>query len=131
MVIFLGFFALFALAYFIPTWLAFSKRHPARWLIFLVNLLLGGTVLGWLIALIWACSEGDSVPAEHAQKLPPSIGVSEPAQANLFQQQVSAPNSTNGVEQISNELLRLKALLDNQVIKKDEFDQLKRRLIAM
>jgi len=48
------FLFLSAIFYFLPTILA---RHKEDFLgIFLVNLLAGWTVIGWFIALIWACS---------------------------------------------------------------------------
>ena len=40
--------------YLIPTVIAFRKGHPKRGLIFLVNLLLGITVLGYIGAMLWA-----------------------------------------------------------------------------
>jgi Superinfection immunity protein len=54
------FFFLSAILYFLPTILA---RHKEDFLgIFLVNLLAGWTVIGWFIALIWACSAERYVP---------------------------------------------------------------------
>jgi hypothetical protein len=43
-----------ALAYFIPTYIAFVRGHPNRWVIFLLNLVFGITILGWFGCLIWA-----------------------------------------------------------------------------
>lgn len=40
--------------YFAPTIIAFRRQHPNRWLIFLLNLLFGATVIGWIAALVWA-----------------------------------------------------------------------------
>jgi Superinfection immunity protein len=45
------------LLYFLPAILGRHKRDAAG--IFLVNLLLGWTIIGWIIALIWACSSED------------------------------------------------------------------------
>lgn len=39
---------------FIPTIVAFRKQHPNRWLIFVINLAFGGTIVGWVAALVWA-----------------------------------------------------------------------------
>ena len=48
------------LLYFLPTIIG---RHKANVMgIFIVNLLFGWTVIGWLIALIWACSSDSYVP---------------------------------------------------------------------
>ena len=50
--------AIFALAalflYFIPTVIAMRNRHPKRFIIFTVNLLLGVTILGYVGAILWA-----------------------------------------------------------------------------
>lgn len=46
------------LLYFLPAIIGRHKRDAAG--IFLVNLLLGWTVIGWVIALIWACTSEDS-----------------------------------------------------------------------
>lgn len=45
------FLALFC-AYFFPSFLGLFK--PDRWAIFALNLLLGWTVIGWIVALVWA-----------------------------------------------------------------------------
>lgn len=38
--------------YFIPTIVGYKKKNAVA--IFLLNLLLGWTILGWIIALVWA-----------------------------------------------------------------------------
>lgn len=40
--------------YFIPTYLAFKRKHPSKIFILILNLFLGWTFLGYIIALIWA-----------------------------------------------------------------------------
>ena len=39
--------------YSLPSIVALSKKHPEFFLIFMVNMLLGCTVIGWLLALLW------------------------------------------------------------------------------
>lgn len=53
-----GFIWLFILAnvYFIPTWNAYSRKHKNREAILTTNLFLGWSGLGWVIALIWSCT---------------------------------------------------------------------------
>jgi hypothetical protein len=55
------FFLFFSfLLYFLP---AIIGRHKADAMgIFIVNLLFGWTVIGWIIALIWACAAESYVP---------------------------------------------------------------------
>jgi len=40
--------------YFLPTLIAFIRQHKNKLAIFLLNLLLGWTVLGWVISLVWS-----------------------------------------------------------------------------
>ncbi len=40
--------------YFIPTLVALSRKHRQKGLIFVLNLLLGWSVFGWIGTLIWA-----------------------------------------------------------------------------
>lgn len=50
--------AIFALvlvaAYFVPTVVAFNRDHRNAAAIAALNLLLGWTFLGWIIALVWS-----------------------------------------------------------------------------
>jgi uncharacterized membrane protein YqaE (UPF0057 family) len=50
-------FILLIIVYFIPSFLAIGKKHGLG--IFLLNLFLGWTLLGWLGALIWSVSSPD------------------------------------------------------------------------
>ena len=45
------------LLYFLPAIIGRHKRGATG--IFLVNLLFGWTVIGWIIALMWACASDD------------------------------------------------------------------------
>ncbi len=47
--------------YFLPAIIGRNKHDAAG--IFLLNLFLGWTFIGWLIALIWACAGEQFVPA--------------------------------------------------------------------
>jgi competence protein ComGC len=44
---------IFAL-YFLSTLIAFSRQHKNKLAIFLLNLLLGWTVFGWVVSLVWS-----------------------------------------------------------------------------
>ena len=50
--------ALMALAvlHFAPTFVAVWRKHPNRIAIFVINLLFGWTIIGWIVALIWSLS---------------------------------------------------------------------------
>lgn len=55
------FFLVAALLYFLPSFVAFRRRHHQRVPILLVNLFLGATGLGWLAALVWSFTH---IPAD-------------------------------------------------------------------
>jgi hypothetical protein len=54
------FFALITVMYFLPSILGHNKRNAAG--IFLVNFFLGWTIIGWVIALFWACTADTRMP---------------------------------------------------------------------
>jgi hypothetical protein len=54
--------AVLFVAYWLPTLLAFHRRHRSRAAILIVNFLLGWTLIGWVAALIWA-GTGNTEPA--------------------------------------------------------------------
>lgn len=50
-------FLLFVLAvYLIPTIIAFSRGHASKWGISVLNIVLGWSLVFWVIALIWSLS---------------------------------------------------------------------------
>ena len=51
---------LITLMYFLPTIIGHNKQNSGG--IFLMNLLLGWTVVGWVIAMVWACSAETRLP---------------------------------------------------------------------
>lgn len=57
-VIFVG-FMLAAVIYISPTLVAMARGHRNRLAILVLNILLGWTVVGWVLLLIWSLAEGD------------------------------------------------------------------------
>jgi hypothetical protein len=53
-VFFFPFFGLGFLMYFLPTILAFARNKRDTTAILLLNLFLGWTMIGWVVALVWA-----------------------------------------------------------------------------
>lgn len=52
-----------AVLYFLPTINGKSRKHPNTDSIFLLNLFLGWTLIGWVVALVWSASAMNK-PAE-------------------------------------------------------------------
>ncbi|MGO0684084.1 superinfection immunity protein [Pseudomonas fulva] len=45
-----------AVLYFLPSMNAKSRKHPNAGSIFALNLLLGWTLIGWVVAVVWSAS---------------------------------------------------------------------------
>jgi hypothetical protein len=43
--------------FFLPTIWAYKTKHPQRSSIFFINFFLGWTLIGWIIAALWANSQ--------------------------------------------------------------------------
>jgi ABC-type sugar transport system permease subunit len=48
---------LLSLFYFLPFAIAFNKKRANTGAIFALNLFLGWTLIGWVVALVWALKE--------------------------------------------------------------------------
>jgi hypothetical protein len=49
--------------YFVPSFIAKGRKHHQAFAIFMLNLFAGWTILGWVGALVWACTKPNvSVP---------------------------------------------------------------------
>lgn len=48
--------------YFLPCIVATVRKHRQQLAIFMVNLLLGWTFLGWVVAMVWACTADVEIP---------------------------------------------------------------------
>ena len=124
-IIFLGLgFLLAGIVYIIPSIVAFRRNHPNRWIILVINVAFGGTIIGWGIALVWA------LRAVHRLGSTESGGESG---LNLFINDVKKiqvveppplPRSP-----VSHELERLHDLFVKGVISQTEFDSLKAKLL--
>lgn len=55
--------AIVLFCYFIPTLVAAIRGHQQALAIFVLNLLLGWSGLGWVLALIWACTAVHKQPS--------------------------------------------------------------------
>ena len=47
-------FPLYLTVYVLPTIIAFKRRHRNKTAITLINLLLGWSIIGWIVALLWS-----------------------------------------------------------------------------
>jgi hypothetical protein len=116
-------FLIIGLVYISPSIVAFRRSHPNRWVILVINLAFGGTVIGWGIALAWATR------AVHRLRSMSSGGESG---LNVFMNDVSEVQLIDPPPlpqtSVALELERLHGLLVRGVISQIEFDSLKDKL---
>lgn len=58
--------------YLIPAFVASGRKHRQTGAIWVLNLFLGWTLIGWVIALVWACTNDRTAPSSAATPAPPS-----------------------------------------------------------
>jgi hypothetical protein len=56
--------------YFLPAIVAFNRNRHNKGAIFVLNLFLGWTVLGWVVSMVWAVSSSQP-PVVVVQQQPP------------------------------------------------------------
>ncbi|UWU20931.1 superinfection immunity protein [Rhizobium sp. CB3060] len=113
------------LIYLIPTIIAFCRSHPNRWLIAVINVALGGTGIGWLGALVWACSAAHLSPTgSNGGESGLNLFVNDPQRVKI-----EPAGLQMSFDDISAQLLRLKRLRDGGAITPDEYEDLKQPLI--
>ncbi len=48
--------------YFIPSLVAYKKQHIQKQAILILNIFLGWTFIGWVVALIWSVTKRENTP---------------------------------------------------------------------
>ena len=58
--------------YFLPTFVGFARGHPSAAAILVLNIFLGWTFIGWVVALVWACAAIRQQPMVVINQNPPA-----------------------------------------------------------
>lgn len=142
---FIAAIAVILVVIFVPTIVAFRRQHPNRWLIFVVNLAFGGTVVGWVAALVWALhyahiSEDGSNGGESGINLFVNDPVTVRVDPNMNDDQNSvltdgstdnpSPSSDHSDALSIRALRRLKALFESGAISAEEYTALKAPILS-
>lgn len=107
------FFILAPALYLLPTYEAWKRDHPSLTSIALVNLFLGWSLIGWVVAFAWACKSQE-------QKVVVTQAVAEPP---------GSPGSP-GALSTSDELRKLVALRDDGLVTEAEFQAQRAKLLS-
>lgn len=138
--IFFGLIVAVMIFYIIPTIVAFYRRHPNRWIIFVINLVFGGTGIGWLGSLVWACSavhRSNEPHGSHGGESGLNIFANDPVKVRI-EPNPALPSAftppplptVQPEPDLIDRLERLKRLHDGGTIDDDQFRRMRDRLIA-
>ena len=106
----------FVILHFWPTIVARHRNHPSSGGILALNLFLGWTLIGWVVALAWSLNGAK----------PSGSSLQGPA-SNIHAPGAQARTPTPGV---ADELLKLVALRDSGVLTEQEFELQKRKALG-
>ena len=138
---------LFLLIYFLPSIIAIFSNKSNTVAIVMLNLFLGWSFIGWVVALIWsvskdrqqqqiivnnnAYSEYRNVTPTITQPVPESTQNNDGMQKTLSSRGVKTieQNPKSHQEKIEN-LQKLKQLLDDGILTQEEFDQQKKQILG-
>jgi hypothetical protein len=123
------------LVYGLPTYIAFKRNHEFKWIIMAINVVLGASGLGWLIAFVWAVWPQDKSFADPLLGNPTGTGRRN-AGHTLGEMRASAAQSdaTPGASETTNAALdaidRLSRLAERGAITAEEFSAKKASLLS-
>lgn len=123
-------YLLLIVLYPLPALIAFRRSHPNRWLILAVNVMLGASVIGWAVALIWALDAGYRGADGRGSRLhffapePTRPGTSERGNA-----EASRPAADAERVDATAEIERLARLRDEGHLTEEEFAALKAGIV--
>jgi len=122
----LGFVVVALVIILLPAIIAFRRHHPNRWLILAVTLVFGATLLGWLVAMVWALNVAHA-PKEGSEGGEGGLNlfVNDPQRGEIV-----APQGSSMPLDIAGELERLVSLRDNGSLTEEEFGALKARVLG-
>ncbi len=132
---------LFIIFYFLPSIIAFYKGKSNTLAIVLLNLFLGWSFIGWLVALIWAVSKDkeiqqvivhNNVYSEYKTINPvkPQHIDNEGMQKMLSSRGVKKElHSSKSHQEKIESLQKLKELLDEGILTQEEFEQQKKQIL--
>jgi len=127
-----GWFVAFVLLfpYFLPTIIAILRRKANTGGIFVLNLLLGWTLIGWIGALVWSLS-ADAQPTiiVHNQSAAAPPPPQSHAYTNVTVRKPVASAGSNQQDKID-QLRQLKQLLDEGVLTEEEFSRQKAAILG-
>lgn len=108
----------FIAIYFLPSFIALSRKKTNRAAIILLNFFLGWTFVGWIVSLVWACTSNNQ---------PQTIVVNN---SSYLKEESSSDLQKNDFDEKLDNLKKLKDLLDSGILSQEEFEQQKSKVLT-
>jgi hypothetical protein len=120
--------------YFIPSIIASARKSSSATAIILLNLFLGWTVIGWVVALIWAISSSSKqaptvIVHNNSQSYSQEYNAESPLPKQQIQPEVLSTKLLTQQDKIDH-LRQLKQLLDEGILTNEEFNSQKAAVLG-
>lgn len=99
--------------YFLPFLYALDRCHSKTPAIFILNLLLGWTFIGWVIALVWAFTENNKEKGK--------------GEGGIFEEKDPETKENNSIADIE----KLAELKEKGIITEEEFNKKKKQILGL
>ena len=120
------------ISYFLPTVIAMLRGKSNTFAILLLNLFLGWTFIGWIVALVWSATSDNkpqTIVVNNNSSIEPKNELKTLSNQGIKSEQINNLNLNSHQEKIQN-LKKLKQLLDDGILTQEEFVQQKNQILA-
>jgi hypothetical protein len=120
------------ISYFLPTVIAMLRGKSNTFAILLLNLFLGWTFIGWIVALVWSVTSDNkpqTIVVNNNSSIEPKNELKTLSNQRIKSEQTNNSNLNSHQEKIQN-LKKLKQLLDDGILTQEEFVQQKNQILA-
>lgn len=120
------------ISYFLPTVIAMLRGKSNTFAILLLNLFLGWTFIGWIVALVWSVTNDikvQTIVVNNNTSTEPKKEYQILSSQEIKPEQIDISNLKSHQEKIYN-LHKLKQLLDDGILSQEEFTQQKKQILA-
>ena len=120
------------ISYFLPTVIAMLRGKSNTFAILLLNLFLGWTFIGWIVALVWSVTSDNkpqTIVVNNNSSIEPRNEFKTFSSQRIKSEQTNNSNLNSHQEKIQN-LKKLRQLLDDGILTQEEFVQQKNQILG-
>lgn len=120
------------ISYFLPTIIAMFRGKSNTFAILLLNLFLGWTFIGWIVALVWSVTtdnKAQTIVVNNNSTIEPKNEFMTLSNQGSNSEQKNNLNLNSHKEKIQS-LKKLKQLFDDGILNEEEFNQQKIQILA-